>query len=481
MARTQTPSRRMRATPDRLEVATGRAAVSHLMEPLSRFVCALDAGDIPAVALDAARAGMLDCVGVMIAGSNEPAARIVAHTLRAATGGPAAPELPSGRMLDPADAALVNGVAAHVLDFDDVGIDGHPSAVLTPAILAEGWAIDASGRDMLAAYVAGYETWAYITGLESAPYYQRGFHPTGLLGTLASAAACARLNDLDQGQAAHALGIAASMASGLVSNFGTMTKSFHAGRAAQSGVLAARLARAGFTAAEDAIDHPAGFLCAHSPSGTPDLKGTGAAPGEVWQLPMQGLNIKRYPTCYATHRSIDGVLALCEMHDLKAGDIARIDATVGAMQKLILRNHAPQTALEAKFSMEFALAAAVIARRVGLPELSGTFVTRADVVELMGRVHTAICDDIMPDLPFAPQDEVSITLRSGEVLRHPPITDAKGSWALPLRPAELADKFLSCAAPVIGAGHAEALLGRLERLDQMSSVRDLPLAVSRAA
>jgi 2-methylcitrate dehydratase PrpD len=455
--------------------------MSLLMQTLSRFVSMVESRDVPPQALETARTGILDCVGVMIAGAGEEAVRIVAKTVRSVSDQPAAPEFPSGRMLDPADAALVNGVAAHVLDFDDVGIDGHPSAVLTPAILASASAAQATGKEMLTAYVAGYETWAFLSRLEPAAFYERGFHPTGLLGTVAAAAACARLGRLSEQQTAHAIGIAASMASGLVSNFGTMTKSFHAGRAAQAGVTAARLASFGFTASPDALDHTAGFLRAHSPSGTPDIEAKDAALGKVWQLPLQGLNIKRYPTCYANHRCIDGIIALVQQHDVKADAIARIDAEVGAMQKLILRNNEPKTALAAKFSMEFGLAAAVIAQRVGLPELSAAFVTRPDVVALMRKVHTSVNEAIMPDLPFAPEDTVSITLTSGAVLQHAPIQHAKGSWALPMTSAELAEKFRGCVAPVLGTSHAEALLARLKTLDQARSVFDLPLALDRAA
>lgn len=455
--------------------------MSNLMQTLSRFVSTIEGRDVPAPGLDAARTGMLDCVGVMIAGADEEAVRIVAATVRSVSDQPAAPEFPSGRMLDPADAALVNGVAAHVLDFDDVGIDGHPSAVLTPAILATACTVQATGKDMLTAYVAGYETWALLSRLEPAAFYERGFHPTGLLGTVAAAAACARLTQLSETQVANAIGIAASMASGLVSNFGTMTKSFHAGRAAQAGVLAARLASSGFTASRDALDHTAGFLRAHSPSGTPNIEAKDVALGRVWQLPLQGLNIKRYPTCYANHRCIDGVIALVQQHDVKADAVARIDAEVGAMQKLILRNSEPKTALEAKFSMEFGLAAAVIAQRVGPAELSAAFVTRPDVIALMRKVHTSVNEAIMPDLPFAPEDTVSITLNSGTVLRHAPIQHAKGSWALPMTSAELADKFRGCVAPVLGASHTEALLARLETFDEARSVFELPLALDKAA
>lgn len=455
--------------------------MSHLMRAISGFVSAIEMGDIPPQALRAARDGMLDCVGVLIAGCDEPAVRLVAKTLRPASGADVAPQLPHGRLLDSADAALVNGVAAHVLDYDDVGIDGHPSAVLTPAILAEGYALQAGGADALTAYVAGYEVWAFLEHLEPGRLHNRGFHPTALWGTLAAAATCARLNRLSAQQTAHAIGIAASFASGLVSNFGTMTKSLHAGRAAQSGVLAARLAKAGFTASADALDHPAGFLMAHSPTGEPDLSEHEYPLGRTWQLPLQGLSIKRYPMCYATHRAIDGVLAMVTEHDLKPGDIARIDVRIGETALLMLRNHAPTTALEAKFSIEFALAAAVAARRVGLAELCDDFVASPTIADLVRKVHFTTTGDTMAGSPFAPHDIVSVTLQSGVVLDHPPISDAKGSWKRPMSETELSDKFHACTEPMLGAAASAALVKFLWTLEHAPSLRELPLKISRAA
>jgi len=174
---------------------------------------------------------------VTIAGVREPAPRLVSATVATSTANDGAPEIPSGRNLAPADAALVNGTAAYVLDYDDVGMgmDGHPSAVLTLAILGEGWSLGASGRDALAAYVAGYEVWALLLELEPGRMHERGFHPTAIWGTIASAAACARLNRLDTAQTMNAIAISASLAAGVVANFGTMTKSLHVARTAQAG------------------------------------------------------------------------------------------------------------------------------------------------------------------------------------------------------------------------------------------------------
>ena len=260
---------------------------------LAEFVANIRPDTIPERCLFGARIGMLDCVGTMIAGAREEAPKLVAGIAPTSTANDGAPEIPSGRNLTPADAALVNGTSAHVLDYDDVGMDGHPSAVLTSAILAEGWPLGASGLDALTAYVVGYEVWALMQDLEPGRMHERGFHPTAIWGTLACAAACARLNRLDAQQTTHAIAIAASLAAGVSANFGTMTKSLHVGRSAQAGVLAARLAKAGFTGSPDALEHSRGFMRAHSPSGEPRLSPADWQLGRKWRMAELGINIKR--------------------------------------------------------------------------------------------------------------------------------------------------------------------------------------------
>jgi 2-methylcitrate dehydratase PrpD len=454
--------------------------MTRLADQAAQFVAAINPATLPERCVDAARTGIADCVGTMIAGSNEQAPRIVAKLVPASTSNEGAPEIPSGRNLSAPDAALVNGVAAHVLDYDDVALAGHPSTVLTPAILAEAWTHDASGAEMLAAYVAGYELWALLLSREPGSLHDRGFHPTALYGAPAAAAACARLHRLDAEKTAHAIALSASMAAGLVANFGTMTKSFHAGRAAQSGVLAARLAKEGFTASPDAFEHRVGFLRAISPSGAPRLDVGDARLGAEWRMPEAGINVKRYPTCYSTHRAIDAMLDLAREHDLKPDAVKEIRVQIGAVQMLMLRNAHPTTGLEAKFSMQFAMAAALVARRVGLSELTDEFVARPEVVANFGKVVCTTTDETVPELAMAPDDRVSVVLADGRVIEHEPVAFAKGSWKRPLTREELKEKFLDCATRRFDRGHAEALFDQLWNIADLASVRELALTESSA-
>ena len=451
------------------------------MEGLTRQTAAFAARhpleNVPDGALEAARIGIADCVGVMIAGSLEPPAIIAAKMVETSTGNTGAPQIPSGRNLAPQDAAFVNGVAAHALDYDDVAMDGHTSTVLAPAILAEGWSRGVSGRDALHAYVIGYEIWALMKALEPGQLHDRGFHPTAAWGTVAAAAACAHLAKLDADETANAIAIGASLAGGLVANFGTMTKPLHAGRAAQAGVLAARLAEEGFTASPDALEHAAGFMRAHSPSGEPDLNAKDHALGSVWRTPDTGVDVKRYPLCYSTHRSIDAMLDLVEEHDLRPDDVEKIHVRIGSTQARMLRNARPKTGLEAKFSIEFAMASALVARRVGLSELTDEFVRRPEVMAAIEKVSCTTTDELIPGTPFAPHDVVTVVAK-GRTIEAEPVSAAKGSWTRRMSDTELREKFADCATRAMSADAAVALADALLDLEHIGNLRELRLVAS---
>ncbi|HUX23137.1 MAG TPA: MmgE/PrpD family protein, partial [Burkholderiales bacterium] len=340
---------------------------------LGKFIAGLRYQDIPREAVNFIHTGFTDCVGVMLAGAREPAPQLL-RAMLAPAGGEATLLFGAGRASAP-EAAWINGTAAHALDFDDVAQRGHPSTVLVPAILAEAEALGAAGDAMVLAYAAGYETWAELVRREPDHHHSKGWHPTGIFGAIGAAAACASLRRLDAEQAAHAIALGASQSAGLMSNFGTMTKPFHAGRAAHAGVVSARLAGKGFTAALDALEHPQGFLAAVSPAGKMDLDAAIEA-GRVWKLAKSGLSVKKYPLCFCTHRALDGMFDLLQVGKVDADQVRRVTVSTSRRNATILRNHAPQTGLEAKFSMEFAMASALIAGRAGLAELSDAFVRR---------------------------------------------------------------------------------------------------------
>ena len=443
-----------------------------LTRELGEFVAALRYENIPAAALPVIRTGFTDCVGVMIAGSVEPVASLLIAALKPP---PGEATLVFGNNTAAApEAAWINATAAHALDFDDVALRGHPSAVLVPAILAEAQAIGASGKEMMTAYAAGYETWAELVRRDADHHHGKGWHPTGIFGAIGAAAACASLRKLDASKATHAIALGASQSAGLMANFGTMTKPFHAGRAAHAGIISARLAGAGFTASPDALEHPQGFLSAVSPAGRIDVAMPVEA-GKNWKLTRDKLSVKKYPLCFCTHRALDGMLDLIAANPVAAKDVSRVTVSISRTHATILRNHLPKTGLEAKFSMEFAMASALIARRASLAELQDEFVLRPEVQALMPRVAIEIQEREDPAQPGkAIYDLVRVETADGRRMESARITQVRGGPEQPLTRDELWAKFEGCVQVGPGRVPARELFDALMSLDQLPHVSRLP-------
>jgi 2-methylcitrate dehydratase PrpD len=440
-----------------------------LTRDLGRFVADAAFARLPAEAIDVARIGFIDCIATMIAGAHDPAPQLLRRALQPTDG--EASLYFSGEKATAPEAAWINGTAGHALDYDDVAsLRGHPSTVLVPAIIAEGEALGTSGRDMLAAYVVGYETWAELAWRDPGHHHRKGWHPTGIFGPIGAAAACSSLRRPDAQRTAHALALAASQSSGIMANFGTMTKPFHAGRSAHSGLFAARLAEIGFTASADALEHPQGFLSAVSPAGEVDRETPARGLGEEWKIVKYRLGIKKYPPCYRTHRALDAMLQLLARRPLRPEEIEKITVSLSDTHALILRNNEPQTGLEAKFSIEFAMAAAVIARRAGLGEYNDGFVRRPEVQALMRKVSVETNRNYDPEVSGASVwDQVRIDLAGGGSIESEKVSRAKGHADRPLSEAELFEKFRGCLDAGGSRIAPEALFNRLKHLENLSS------------
>jgi len=438
-----------------------------LTAKLGKFVAALEFRSLPAQAVETAKRGFIDCTGVMFAGRGEAVVGVLRESFSFPVVGESKILFDQGQTASP-EAALINTTAGHALDYDDVAIDGHPSVVLVPAVLAEGERLRASGAELIAAYVAGYEVWGELASRDADKHHAKGWHPSAVFGALAAAAAGARLAKLDAGRSAHALAAAASMAGGLTANFGSMMKPLQVARAAQSGLIAARLAANGFTASPDALEHRGGFLKAFSPAGRARVDGALAA-GQDWHILKHGLNIKRYPVCYALHRSIDSLLSLRSGGKIIPEKVMEIEFSIGRLQAGMLRHSRPQNALDAKFSAEFAAASAVVAGRVGLAELSDGFVRSAPVQQMLAKVKVRPVDDPDPDEPlFSRSDQVRVTLADGTVLSGDPVRHARGHARNPLGMDDLRAKFTDCVGGALTVPRREALFEQLLKLESLA-------------
>jgi len=439
---------------------------------LAEFVVKTSLRECPDAAVAQVRRAALDTLGVMLAGAAEPAAASVRAVARAEGGTPLCTVIGTSLRAAPTWAALANGTAAHAHDFDDTNFAllGHPSAPLLAAALACAEAEPADGAAVTLAYLIGFEVSVALGVALNPDHYTRGWHATSSIGTLGCAAAAASILGLDAGQTRHALGIAASLASGLKENFGSMTKPFHAGHAARNGVFAAMVAREGLTASDAALDGRQGYAAAFSQTTlAPDAFD---ALGQRWQVLASGIAVKPYPSCALTHSAIDALIELRARHGLGADQVAEVEVGVNHVVPDVLRHTVPTNGLERKFSMQFCAAAALATGRVDLGSFDDGPVADADTRGLMDRVRMVV-DPTLPDrLEQHAWSRVTVRLRDGRALASPP-RGASGHPDQPLSDAQLRDKFLACATPVLGADEAEGVAAQLAHLEDIPDVRAL--------
>lgn len=331
-----------------------------LTERLAKRCAALQFIDLPREVVDIAELCILDWLGVTLAGSGEPGPRILLDLQSPAGDDGVSVIGHPGIRLSVQDAALVNGTSSHVLDFDDVNtvLIGHPSVAILAAALAVTESLDLSGRHLITAFVAGYETACRVAAAIGPMSYLRGFHNTATIGTFGAAAAAAHLMGLDAEHTQTAFGLAATEAAGLGCMVGTMTKSLHAGRACQNGVFAARLAERGFTANQAAIEAPKGF--AATATGHCDEAAALADPSQGWHL-LNNL-FKFDASCYMTHSALAGIRDLMARNRLTARDLTAIRLHLGDLEIATCALPRPHTGLEVKFSVAHLVAMAALQR-----------------------------------------------------------------------------------------------------------------------
>ena len=452
---------------------------------LARRIVALGYRDLPEQAIRWAKIGILDTVGVTLAGSVEDCTRIVAGV--EGVGAASGPSLIFGsdRRVPALDAALINGTASHALDFDDVGesIGGHPSVPLVPAIVALGEQVGASGKDAILAYVVGFETESRIARAVHPHHYDRGWHPTTTVGVFGTVAAAARMLNLTETETATALSIAASLAAGVKANFGTMTKPLHVGHSARSGVLAALLAKGGFTAGNRAFEHPHGFFNVFNGAGNYDA----AKVFENWADPLDivdpGFGLKQYPCCGSTHPAIDAMLKLRREHAIDADDVAAIEVLTNPRRLPHTDKPRPTNGLEGKFSIQYVTARALLDGRVALGHFADAAVNEPRIRKLLPLVRAGAHPEMPAESAEQFAAEVVVTTRAGKRLAARVPHQICRGLANPMSEGELWAKFEDCALRALAPTQARPLFEMLQRLDAVAALADLTamIAVRRGA
>jgi len=424
-----------------------------LTKYVAEFVVQTQLADIPAEVIDLGKKSLLDGIGLALAGSKLQTADILqTYTNSLGFSGRSSTVIGASTKLPPRFAAFVNGVAIHVEDFDDTqlavakdrvyGLLTHPTVSVLPAAFALAETNRKNGKDLMLAYHLGVEVETKIAEAISPRHYEDGFHSTGTCGVFGGTAACAKLRGLDAGNVERAFAIAASQASGLRENFGTMMKSFHAGHAAEIGVFSADLAGLGWTGAEAILEAPRGFF--HAFGGNYDPVAIMDKLGKPWTFATPGVSIKPFPSGSLTHPGMTEMLRLIRTERIKAADVDQVEVGTNHNLPNALIHHRPKDALQAKFSMEFCMAILLLDGKAGLTQFTDAVVNRPNVQAMIGRVRFYVD----PEAEAAGFDKmttiIKIHLKNGRMINGR-ADFGKGSPVNPMSYEEVAEKFYGCA------------------------------------
>jgi 2-methylcitrate dehydratase PrpD len=439
--------------------------------------------DITQAALEWTRTAFIDTVGVTLAGIVEEGPRILMQVPGIATAPGPSLIFATNTRTSALDATLVNGTASHALDYDDVSgvMGGHPSVMLIPPMIALAEQFGATGRDLVLAYVVGYEAECRIARGVHFHHYDKGWHPTATIGIFGTVAAAARLLRFTLDQTAMALGLAASFASGLKANFGTMTKPLHVGHATRNGLFAALMVKGGFTANPAALEAKQGFLDVFNGPGTYDVDRMLAdwyAPLEVEGGGEPGL--KPHPCCGSTHASINRMIHLARTHNVTPERVAKIEILPHARRLPHTNNPDPRTPLGAKFSVQYVVARALADRAVRLEHFEEAAPFDPVVRELMARTEARPHPGMPDNSPLQWGAEVVITTRDGERLASRlDDFERRGPGGAPMSTDELWDKFEDCARRSLPRDNIAPLFEMLGKIETIGTIADLTALLER--
>ncbi|UWG46366.1 2-methylcitrate dehydratase PrpD [Halanaeroarchaeum sp. HSR-CO] len=428
---------------------------------LAEFVTETTVSDLPDRGRNAVVRAITDGVGVTLAG--------LAHESSEITGGFTGRVPRTGIPLDGAtggeraELALHLGTAAHALDYDDLtwAMDGHPTVVLLPPILALTEHVDPTGEDVIEAYAVGFETASYVAEPVSPDHYEAGWHATSTFGAIGATATAASLLDLDVDATRRALTVAASTPSGLKENFGTMTKPLHAGLAARSGVTSALLAADGFTAGDRAIEGDKGFWSLYSGATDAASELPPAPTSEGWTLVDPGIHIKKYPACYFSHTTIAATRSLLDANDIDPETVEAVHVRAAGGARDAIAYTEPETALQSKFSMPHIVAVAMTADRVSVEYFEPSALDDETLAERRNLVEFTVDETLPYDSHAATVTIETATDTYETATDHPPWTHEQP----PSRDA-LEAKFVEAGTQTVDEAAAREAFDRLQALDE---------------
>jgi 2-methylcitrate dehydratase PrpD len=431
-------------------------------EKIARFIVGTNYEDIPRDVVEKAKRTALDCLGAALAGVGEPVSQTITSYVTKLGGAPQASVFGAGLKVSVPDAALANGVIAHALDYDDCGVKiGHPSVLVLPAVLSLGEHLGASGRDILSAYIVGLEVEGKLALHADFKLMQARLNHQTWYGSIGAAAACAKLLKLDDAKTRMALGIGANFACGLSANHGSMAGAMSAGDACRNGVTAAFMAQEGFTANPNIIEAKNGFYDTLVGRDHYDAERMADGLGKPFYIESPGIGLKKYPSCYHTHRALDGVFQLLGRHRLSDTDIAQVDVGTSERAMRVLAFSEPETPYQAKYSMPYCIAAAVMDHGVTLDTFTAHKMADRGIVETRKKVHLSFPDvpiwpglaDVGPDTEFVGNP---VTIRTTDGQSYSARVDIPhGDPALPLTDDEILAKYRDCARSQLRPGDIE--------------------------
>jgi 2-methylcitrate dehydratase PrpD len=429
-------------------------------------IAAYQFSDLTPEALDNAKTVILDTVGCALAGAREPVVQTLLRTPGINTPGSSS-LWGNYRKLDALCAALINGAAAHALDFDDVNIaiGGHPTAPVLAALQALAEEHPCDGKQFLLAFVVGFETETRIARSVNFHHYDKGWHPTATMGVFGAAAACAKLLSLSITETATALALCVSLASGVKANFGTMTKPYHVGHAARHGLLAARLAQQGFTANLEAFEHKQGFFNVYNGPGQYHPERALQDWAAPWDIVEPGIGIKLYPCCDSTHASIDALLMMMRDNDFSAHHIRRMKTLIHPLRLTHVDRPTLRNALDAKFSVQYCLARAALDKAITFDSFLPESYEDPAALMLMQSVEAAPHPDLSLTTDGNYLTELTVELLDGRTFTLQKDRPFGRTAQEPAPPELILSKFINCAASVLPAKRVTALHDAIRQLE----------------